>query len=135
MSDIKPTMMLVSVKIDSVETFKLIPLDGACPYVEGMYNPARKHLVLFGVQVKSNFHHVPKLDEDGVPIPLKKGTGYKMQRITLETYPEHYVEETSEIENLIKILAVNESSFDYQKFTRKSDIYIPEKPKIEVIKG
>lgn len=135
MSDIKPTMMLITVKIDNVETFKLLPLSNACPYVEGMYNPARKHLVLFGVQVKSNFHHVPKLDEDGVPIALKKGTGYKMQRISLETYPEHYVEETTEMENLIDMLAVNASSFDYKQYLRKTDIYVPEKPKIEIVKG
>lgn len=128
-------MMLVSAKIASADTFKLIPLDNACPYVEGLFNPAKMHLVLFGVQVKSNFHHIPKLDEDGVPIALKKGTGYKMQRVSLDTYPEHYVEETSEIESFIDIIAVNAKSFDYKKYIRKSDIYVPETPKIEVVKG
>jgi hypothetical protein len=52
---------------------------------------------------------VPKLKEDGNP------HGNKKQRVQIQTYGEYYITNKDDIENFIKIFAINDT-FDYNKY-------------------
>jgi len=81
---------------------------------------------------------VAKLDDNGDPIPTKSarvnGKKYREQRVTLETFSEHYITEKKEIEEFIKMIALNESTYDYKALMVDPAIIVPETNKLELIK-
>lgn len=106
---------------NNAKTFKLMPIDKDCPYLEVIYDPTTTLLVVLTKVSKKQFQMLPKLDEDGNPQMAKKpkqnGSPYREQRQLVETYHEYYIEEKSEQEELIEFLASN-SDFDYKRFLR-----------------
>ena len=138
MSAVKPTMLLVSSPWQGRKSFKLMPITQDCPFNEAIFDSENKVLVLMSKEKKESVHMMPKLDENGDPQRVKaarpNGKTYKEHRVTLETYTEHYIAEKEEIAEIINMLAVNASSYDFNKYLNPPAIIMPEEKKIELIK-
>jgi hypothetical protein len=132
-------MLLVSSYWGENKTFKLIPVNNDCPYVEGMYDPTTNILVMIGKTKKNSLHMVAKLDDNGDPVemkmkPRKNGKNFKEERKAIDTFQEYYILEKDEQEGFLSMFAVNKDTFDYKKYmVEKSDIVLPEEKKIDIV--
>jgi hypothetical protein len=113
------TMMLVQATWQEKQTFRLIPIAESCPYVEIIFDPETKVFVVISKIRKTSLHMLPKLDDYGQPTTGTKGT--KQERHKIEVFQEFYVEDTEAIEELIKLIAVNATKFNYKKFMSSSE--------------
>ena len=113
---IQPNMLLISGDWLGLPTFKMMPVTKDCPYVECIFNPAAKVLAVIGTHVKDTFHMVPRLDDNGKEQKIKGRSDLNEQRVSLETFSEYYVKGKEEVENFLKIFAVNFDDFDYSKY-------------------
>lgn len=119
-------MMLVTGTWGNTKTFKMIPTSSDCPFVEAIFDRDSKVLVLIGREKKESMHFFPKLDENGDIKKLKMGRrqdgkDYAEERKTLETYYEYYVEEPSEIADIINGLALNADTFNFNSYIELSN--------------
>lgn len=106
-------------------TFKMIPLTGECPYIEGIFDPDSMALGLIGKFKKSEYEMVPVLDENGDPEKKKKivkegEVPFKIERRLLEKWNEYELLTKEEIIAFIDMFAVNADSFDYKFFFEKA---------------
>jgi hypothetical protein len=117
---INKSMILTTGQWNNQKTFKLMPVTRECPFIEGIYDPSVKVLALISDTKKQVFHMVPKIDPNGDPekrkAPGQDGNPYKQERRSLESFQEYYIEERSEIEEMIKLFAINADSYDYKGF-------------------
>jgi hypothetical protein len=115
-------MLLIKSVWNEGETFKLLPLTLDCPYIEGIYDPGAKVLVMISRVSMSKLHMLPKLDDNGDPAPLKvkraNGRTVKEERKTVETFQEFYIDNDEAITSIVDIFAVNKD-FDYKKYIGK----------------
>lgn len=114
-------MLLITSSFRQMRSFSLIPVLNDCPYVECLFDPSSGTLVVISKTVKTTFHMVPKLDPSGQPMRLDKpdnvtGKTVKEERVEIETFSEHYITEKEEIEQFIKLFAINAETFDYKQF-------------------
>lgn len=114
------------------KTFKMIPVKPDCPFVEAIFDPESKVLVLISRTAKQSMHMLPKLDDNGDVMMMKlqprmNGKKFKEERKVVETFLEYYMSEKSEITEFIKMFAVNQETFDINP---AMDLVI-EKPKPE----
>lgn len=113
-------MMLIHSEWEGQKSFRIIPTDQSCPYTEGIFDPQTQILVLFLKGTKEAFHMVPKIDDNGDPIMVKRerpnGKSYKEERRVLQTYHEYYLSNVNDIESFIKIFAINCERFDYSQY-------------------
>ena len=65
------TMMLIKSAFGSMKSFKLLPISNDCPYVECLFSPSERILVVISKFMKSSYHMVPKLDDNGDQVPVK----------------------------------------------------------------
>ena len=107
------TMMLVQATWNEKQTFRMIPIEESCPYVECIFDPDTKVFVVISKIKKTTLHMLPKLDEYGQAITGTKGM--KQERHKLEVFQEFYVEDHAAIEELIKLVSIN-PKFDYKMF-------------------
>lgn len=116
----KDSMLLITSEWGDNKSFRLIPITNDCPYVEGIYDPIEKVLVIISKIRKQTFHMVAKLDEQGDPQKLKKQRvnmkPFPEERKIVDTYQEYYITETEEINSMIQKLAENSSTFDFAKY-------------------
>lgn len=123
-------MKLITAPWQNRKSFRLLPVTADCPYVEGIYDPDSKILVLLSAIRKETFHMATKLDENGDMIktkfPRPNGKTYKEERKTLETFTEYYIQEKEEIEEMIKEIAVNAKTFDFGKYMTQQKVIVPE---------
>lgn len=129
------SMLLITSSWADKPTFKLMPIVESSLFVEGIYDTDSKVLVLITKIKKDSFHMVPKLSEDGDPTktktPRMNGKNYREERKQLETFQEYYITEKAEIENFIKMIAINAGNYDYSVYLNKSNVIVePEKKKI-----
>ena len=110
-------MMLITSTWKEGKTFKMIPTDADCPYIECIYDPQIKVLAVIGAITKDVFHMMPKLDANGDPEmrknPGRDGTPIKQERRTIETFQEYYLEDRNDIESFIKHFATNSDTYDF----------------------
>jgi len=129
------SMMLISSKWGEADSFRLIPIENNCPFVEAIYDPDTRVLVLISNVKKQSLHMLAKLDEQGDPVKLKKPRAnfkpFPEERKTIETFQEYYITEKSEIENIINMFATNAETFNYSTFL--SGIVKPEEKKLQLI--
>ena len=115
-------MLLITSYWGEADTFKLIPVNNDCPYIEVIYDPTTTLLVVISKLGKENFQMVPRLDDNGSPIrsnkPKENGKPYKEQRTTIKVLQEYYLVEKKEQDAFIKSFAVNADKFDYAKYMR-----------------
>jgi hypothetical protein len=140
---IEKSMMLVKSAFGPMKSFKLIPVSLNCPFVECLFSPSEKIMVVITKTMKQSYHMIPKLDDNGDEIPVKgkpranKKT-IKEERRLVDTYSEHYVVTEEEIRNIIDTFAVNPKAFDIDEFFDtpdvQSELITPEKaPLIEKV--
>lgn len=113
------SMMLVKSSWQEDQTFKMIPIDQSCPYVECIYDPQSNVFVIISKIVKTSLHMLPKLDDYGKPVTGAKGT--KQTRSKIDVFQEFYIEDLKEIKEIIKTFAVNSDKFDYDSFMKKKE--------------
>lgn len=123
------SMMLIKSEWESKQTFRLIPISEECPYVEGIFDPQTKVLVVFSKLLKDGFHMLPRLDDNGDPQMLKNsgkprfnGKPYKEERRTLQTFHEYYLSDTEDIKSFITKFCDNSNSFDYLSYLAEETI-------------
>lgn len=109
-------MMLVKSSWQEDKTFKMIPISESSPYVECIYDPESKVLVLISKITKTSLHMLPKLDDYGQPMTGSKGA--KQIRNKIEVFQEFYIEEKDAIEEIVNIFAINSDKFDYKSFMK-----------------
>ena len=116
-------MLLIQSDWNEEKTFKLIPLTNDCPYIEAIYDPSTKVLVMISRISMTKLHMLPKLDDNGDPAPLKvprkNGRSVKEERKTIETFQEFYIDNHDAIDDLVDIFAVNKDKFNYKQYIKK----------------
>ena len=143
--DIGKNMILINAAdISSMQrSFKMIPANKDCPYVECIYSMKDGFLAVITKNMKQSYHMVPRLDDNGDPIPMKGGKvrsnnkDYKEERRMVDTFSEFYIMTPEEIEGFIKLYAINAEGFDYDQFINppvpekeNNGIFTNEKPPI-----
>jgi len=102
------------------KTFKLMPIDKDCPYMEVIYDPSVEMLVVLSKTMKENYEMLPRLTDDGEYIAAKKprmnGRKIQEERRLMKVPQEFYMVERDEQEAFIKTFAVNANTFDYKKY-------------------
>jgi len=114
-------MMLVNSSFRGMKSYSLIPVSLDCPYVETMYDPSSGMMAVITKQKKESFHMVPKLDEEGQPMRLKRpnpqtGKTVKEVRVKVDTFSEFYITDKEDLDNFITLFAINSLDFDYKSF-------------------
>ena len=134
-------MMLVNSVFVMQRSFKMIPITMDCPYVECIYSPHEDMFVVISKVMKQSYHFVPKIDDNGDQIPVKgkprpgqNPKPIKEERRLVDTFSEFYLMTHDEIENFIKLFAVNHDEFDYKQYFKKDEdnkqIFTQPKPDI-----
>lgn len=113
------TMMLIQATWNEKQTFRMIPIEDSCPYVECIFDPDTKVFVVISKIKKTTLHMLPKLDEYGQAVTGTKGM--KQERHKIEVFQEFYVEDKAAMEDVISLFAVNAKKFDYKKFLGESE--------------
>ena len=113
--------MLVTSSWGQRKTFKLIPVNLSSTYNEGIFDPEAKVLAMISKEKKESLHMMAKLNEWGDPTSMKigkrsNGKDYAEERKSLDTYYEYFVETPEEITEMVKLLAINADSFDFQQY-------------------
>ena len=131
------SMMLFTSEWMGAKSFRLMPIQENCTFIEGLYDPRQQLLIMISKQKKESLHMLAKLNENGDAQKLKtarppNSKPFPEERKSIETYQEYYIGEKKEIENIIEMFAVNADTFGYKEFLEK-DITVPEQPKIQLI--
>ena len=99
----------------------MIPITQDCPYVECLFSPREKMMVVISKFMKQSYHMVQKLDDNGDPVPVKgkpraNGNKIKEERRAMDTCAEHYIVTEEEIRDLINMFAVNPDAIELDEF-------------------
>lgn len=110
------SMWCINAVWNGQQSFKLIPITEECPYVEMIYDPEVKMMVIISKLLKEAYHMLPKLDDNGDVMPAKNRKNpeknYKEERRLVDSYQEYYIISMDEIKSFVKMFAVNADSFD-----------------------
>jgi hypothetical protein len=116
MSSTFNSMWCVSAVWNGQKSFKLVPITEECPYVEMIYDPEVKMMVIISKLLKEAYHMLPKIDDNGDVMPAKNRKNpeknYKEERRLVDSYQEYYIISMDEIKTFIKMFASNADSFD-----------------------
>ena len=115
------TMMLIRSSFGPMKSFRLIPISNDCPYVECLFSPKEKMMVVISKFLKQSYHMVPKLDDNGDQMPVKgkprpDGKTGREERRLVDTCSEQYIVTEEEIRNIVKMFAVNPDEFKLDEF-------------------
>ena len=118
---IEKSMMLVKSSFGPMKSFKLMPISNNCPFVECLFSPSEKIMVIITRTMKQSYHMVPKLDDNGDEIPVKgkprpNGKTIREERRAMDTCSEHYIVTEEEIREMIEMFAVNPDAFNLDEF-------------------
>jgi hypothetical protein len=111
------SMLLISNSWNEQKSFKLIPISKDAPYVECLYDPESKVMVIISTITKTSLHMLPKLDAEGFPSVILKGANagkQKQERSEINVFYEYYVEDIKDMTEIINNLAVNSKEFDWK---------------------
>lgn len=119
------SMMLVTGSWGNNKTFKLIPVSPDCPYNEAIFDRDSKVLALIGKEKKQSMHMIAKLDDNGDVKRMKigrrdNGKDFAEERKTLETYYEYYIENPTEIKDIVNMFAINADVFDFNQYLEEA---------------
>jgi hypothetical protein len=121
-------MMLITSSWGPTKTFKLIPVDKNCPFLECIFNPSEKILAVIGTLKKEVYHMVERLDDNGEPIKAKvkrtNGSEFRQMRQRMESYNEYYLFEKEDITEFIEAFAIN-LDYDYKQYLNASTMEAP----------
>jgi len=119
--NIEKSMLLITSNWGPYKSFKAIPLNADCPFMEAIFDPSSKILAVISKHSKQSYHMLPKLDDNGDPQKLKmgkreNGKDFREERRLIETYAEYYISERSEIETFLNGFCLNADSYDYIEY-------------------
>ena len=138
---VEKSMMLIKSSFGPMKSFKLIPISLNCPFVEALFSPNEKIMVVISKTSKNSYHMVPKLDDNGDEMPVKgkpRADGKKTikeERRLVDTFSEHYIVTEEEIKEIVNIFAINPKAFPIDEFFEvdkgiKESIIAPDTMKI-----
>lgn len=120
------SMLAVNSVWGNNKTFRMIPVDSNCPYMECIYDPETKILVVISKNHKQSYHMLPVLDDHGDEVPVKKarrnGKPIKEERRLLDTYQEYYIIVNEEIYDFLSKVAVNADAFDFKSYVEAAPV-------------
>jgi hypothetical protein len=106
-------MMVYSSDWYGKRTFRMMPVTEECPFNEAIYDTHNKVLAIIGKDQKEKPQMLPKLNDKGQVIPLRK-TGaeaaepqYVEERRMMDAYYEYYLDKEEDIKAFIEMFAVN----------------------------
>jgi len=119
--NVEKSMMLVTSNWGPYKSFKAIPINTDCPYMEAIFDPSSKILAVISKHSKQSYHMLPKLDDNGDPMKLKmskreNGKDFREERRLIETYAEYYIAEKAEIETFLNGFCLNADSYNYTEY-------------------
>jgi hypothetical protein len=118
-------MMLIRSYDGQDDTFKMMAINNDCPYLEVMYHTQMGIMIVVSKCSYEKPQRVPVLDSNGdVEMrkkPVKDRPAYKEKRIMIQAQQEHQIITKEEQVAFIKQFAINEDSFEYNKFLRADD--------------
>ena len=103
-------MMVYSTKWKDADTFKMYPANEECPFLEVIFDPESKVLVVISKENKPSFQMLPKLTNTGDLVKVKGNTQeerYAQERMLIPTYYEYYIESMKDIMTFIDMFAIN----------------------------
>ncbi len=120
------SMMLIKSAFGQRKSFKLIPITNDCPFVECLFSPEQRMMVVISKFMKQSYHMVPKLDDNGDEVLVKgkprvNGKKNKEERRAMDTCAEHYVVTEEEIRDMINMFCVNPDSIDLTEFFMEAE--------------
>lgn len=115
------TMMLITSSWGTKKTFKMIPATSDCIFNEAIFDLDSKVLALISKEKKESLHMVARVNEWGDVVPMKigkrsNGKDYAEERKSLETFYEYYIEDISDVKDIVARLAINSDTFDINSF-------------------
>lgn len=113
------SMLAISSVWGNNKTFRLMPVSADCPYLECIYDPESKILVVISKMHKQSYHMLPALDDNGDPMPPKKARqnnkNIREERRLVDTYQEYYIIVNEEIYAFLNSVVVNKD-YDFKTF-------------------
>ncbi len=121
MSENQHNMLLIKQKTAAQKNnFSLIPIKEDCPFVEVIFVPETKSLVILSKIQKDTFHFFPRLDDNGdvvgVKDPRKTQRSIKEERKQIKTYYEYHLTEVEDQEAFIEMFGLNHSTFPWKTY-------------------
>ena len=125
MSENKKNMLIIST-FDRFgkKTFGLIPVEENCPYVEAIYLPMTKSLVVMSKVQHDTFQLFPRLNDNGDIAPAKNrsnGATYREERKALKVFYEYTLTNEEDILMFINFFAVNGKDFQIGKYVEEGE--------------
>jgi hypothetical protein len=127
-------MMLYTSATAGQKTFALMPINDNCPFNEAIYMPHLEALAVLSKTTRDTFTMLERLDETGetstsiIKTEEGKKAVKKQHRVQVASPWEYFIHEKNEIEEFIKLHAVNADTFDYIQYT--TQIEVVEQPSI-----
>lgn len=114
------------------ESFCLLPLNEQTVFVDGMYYPEQKFVLLLTRAVKERFQMIPKVDDFGMAVTEKSANRREKQdRIRMDTNYEHYMSNIEDIKWFADKFIENGTNFI--EFVEKSQEEVVPAEQIEKI--
>lgn len=105
------SMFIISSKWGELDSFRLIPVAMDCPFAECIFDPSQRLLAVISKEKKQKYHFLPKLDERGKVIPVKRKAGdpeeftpFAEERRLMDAPYEYYIENPTEIAEFIELM-------------------------------
>lgn len=100
-------------------TFKLMPIDKDCPFLDGIFIPDDKILVLMSKKSTQQYKYIEKLNDNGDPVYVKtngKNPLMKRQRVLVDVQYDYTLTNIDEIKKFVSEYAMDDESFDFSKY-------------------
>lgn len=92
-------------------SYCLLPLSEDAVYVDGMYYPDQKFLLLLSKVTKERYQMIPKIDDYGLPQSDKMSRRQKQDRIKMQMNYEHYISTIEDIKWFAQEFVENADEF------------------------
>jgi hypothetical protein len=94
------------------KSFRMLPMHEECPFNEVIFDPNTGVLAVISRDQKEKPQMLPKLNDKGMPIPLKlvnetTQPRFIEERRMMDTYYEYYLDSQDDIEHFIELFAFN----------------------------
>ncbi len=122
------SMFIISAKWGELDSFRMIPSHIDCPYSECIYDASQGVLAIISKEKRQKYHFLPKLDDRGKVIPVKRKAGdpeeftpFAEERRLMESSYEYYIENADEILDFIQNMHDNNQKVhrDYESLIKK----------------
>lgn len=108
----KPHYYAYKSKIREKNTYCLLPISGEAVFVDGLYYPDEKFLLLLSKDTRDRFQMVPRINDFG-DVVYEKGKEGKMRqdRLMMNSNYEYYIHESQNIRWFAENYVTNATEF------------------------